>query len=111
MPQKNQEGENEDIGHIEEQLRLLLSEEVTSHSIDEQDRLILLLRLGLNSENCYTLTETSQALHLAPERIRQRQYFLLRRKIKNPLFFKLLRKYALGRKLPPGFELHNLPEE
>jgi DNA-directed RNA polymerase sigma subunit (sigma70/sigma32) len=109
MTQENPQTEDEDGEDIKKQLRSILAEEVASHSIDEQDMLLLSLRLGLNSEECYTLAETSRALHTSSERVRQRQYFLLRRKIKNPLFFKLLKAYALGRRLPPGFEPHNLP--
>ncbi|SRR6266568_3651540 len=109
MSQENPQTENEDGEDIKKQLLSILAEEVASHSIDEQDMLLLSLRLGLNSEKCYTLAEISHVLHMSSERIRQRQYFLLRRKIKNPWFFKLLKVYALSRKLPPGFEPRNLP--
>lgn len=104
MSQEKPSIEDADSDVIRKQLYTILSEEVEAHTISEQDRLILSLRLGLQSEKYYTLIQVGEALHMLPERVRQRQYFLLRRKIKNPSFFKLLKIYALSRKLPPGFD-------
>lgn len=92
---------------LQKQLHVFLREQVASHLIEEQDMFILSLRLGLNREKCSTLIETGHVLHLSPECVRQRQHFLLRRKIKSPLFFQLLKAYAHTRKLPPGFAKDN----
>lgn len=98
---------DEDEEEVKNQLRSILHEEVVSGSINEQDMLILFLRLGLHGDRPYTLAETGQALYILAERVRQRQYFLLHRKIKNPQFFQLLKIYARYRRLPPGLELHD----
>lgn len=92
---------------IEELQRLLhdLLEAAVPQYITEQDAMLLALRLGLKSEKCYTLVQTGQILHLSPERIRQRQHFLLRRRLKHTLFLAHLKAYAQRRKLPPGFNL------
>lgn len=107
MTQEQIQAEGKSCEVLQKQLSTFLNEQVASHSIEEQDRLILALRLGLDGEKCLTLVETGRALDISPERVRQRQHFLLRRKIKNALFFQLLSAYARVKRLPPGFEKDN----
>ncbi|HEU5377306.1 MAG TPA: hypothetical protein VFV38_17900 [Ktedonobacteraceae bacterium] len=83
-------------------LRVFLRERVAAHLLDEQDERILLLRLGLEDNHCYTLNETAAILEKSPETIRRRQYLTLRRAIKDIHFFKLFREYASVVPLPKG---------
>ncbi|HEY1353268.1 MAG TPA: hypothetical protein VGF67_26965 [Ktedonobacteraceae bacterium] len=93
------------VEYIQERCRLLrvfLQERVAARLLDEQDERILVLRLGLDDNRCYTLNETAALLQKSPETIRRRQYLTLRRAIKDIQFFKLFRDYARVVPLPRG---------
>jgi DNA-directed RNA polymerase sigma subunit (sigma70/sigma32) len=100
----SQEMPKTDEEHIRMQLYALLIEELTFHVIEDSDVMLLSLRLGLLDGKCRTLAETGEVLRMSAERIRQRQYLLVRRRMKNTQFLTLLQAYARYRKLPPGFE-------
>jgi hypothetical protein len=95
------------IATLRSELKVLILEAALQQHIDEIDVLLLTLRLGLENEKCATLTEISSILHRSPEYIRQRQYLILRRKIRNPRFFQKLEAYDLLVRLPRGIVSRN----
>jgi len=109
MSREGSQVEDEGVEDLRNQLKSFLSDQVKSAVITERDMMILSLRLGLNDKKCYTLIESSRILSISPECIRQRQHLLLRRKIKDPLFFKLLGRYSQLKRLPRGCELYYPP--
>jgi hypothetical protein len=88
--------------HLRRQLITLLRESVTNNRLEEQDVCILSLRMGLEDGTCYSLNATAHMLHKSPEAIRRRQYFVLKKNMRDLRFFKLLRDYAHLVKLPRG---------
>jgi len=95
------------IAALRHELRELILESARQQHINKTDVLLLTLRLGLENEQCATLTEVSTILGRSPEYVRQRQYLILRRKIRNPRFFQTLEVYDLLVKLPRGIIARN----
>jgi DNA-directed RNA polymerase sigma subunit (sigma70/sigma32) len=94
--------ETNTVADLRMQLKLLMREQVEANVIDERDARLLSLRLGLENGTCYTLIEASKVMDISPEYLRQRQHMALRKKIRNPQFFKLLMRYSRLVKLPRG---------
>jgi DNA-directed RNA polymerase sigma subunit (sigma70/sigma32) len=90
------------VTDVRRQLEVMIRTEVAAHLLDEQDARILSLRMGLEDGRCATLNEVSQKLHISPEKIRQRQYLVLKEHVKDLRFFKLLKEYAHLVRLPRG---------
>jgi len=95
------------LSALRSELKALILELALQQHINETAVLLLTLRLGLENERCATLTEISRILHRSPEYVRQRQYVILRRKIRNPLFFQMLEAYDLLVRLPRGIVSRN----
>lgn len=93
----------EKIVELRQELSMLIQEMVTAHSIEEKEAKVLLLRLGIIGGTCATLKKTGQILNTSPEWVRQRQFFLMKRKIKNTRFFSKLHEYGTFVHLPKGF--------
>jgi DNA-directed RNA polymerase sigma subunit (sigma70/sigma32) len=87
---------------LRQELASLLQEQVHAHCIDEREALLLSLRLGLIDGECFTLQKVGDLLHISPEWVRQRQYFLLKKKIKDPYFSLKLKEYSHLTALPRG---------
>lgn len=109
MLDMGQEHENQVFSSVQErvltlrqELSALIQEEVVTQRIDRREALLLSLRLGLIDGECTTLQKTGEILQISPEWIRQRQYFLLKRKVNNPAFFAKLKEYRYLVRLPKG---------
>lgn len=90
------------VAMLRQELSLLIREQVNAHCIDEREALLLSLRLGLLDGTCATLQKIGEMLNLSPEWVRQRQYFLLKKKITDPHFFARLKEYSRLFHLPRG---------
>ncbi|GHO59992.1 hypothetical protein [Ktedonobacter robiniae] len=98
--------EDESTAEIRKHLSELINHQVHNHILNEQDALLLSLRLGLHDGKCYTLAEISLTTNTSRESLRQRQHLALQRKIKDPAFFRLLEHYSQRVKLPRGVHHH-----
>jgi DNA-directed RNA polymerase sigma subunit (sigma70/sigma32) len=94
------------VSDLRRLLLAVLNRQVALHILETRDVHLLTLCLGLSDGRCRTLKEIGQEMHNSPECIRQKQHFLLSKKIKEPLFFQLLEEYSHHVKLPRGIRYH-----
>lgn len=102
QPSNQASSEEQSIESLGGRLRAMLDILVMEKRLTEQDKRILLLRLGLEDGKYHTLNEVGAILCKSPEAIRSRQYIVLKRNTRDLSFFKLLRDYARIVKLPRG---------
>jgi DNA-directed RNA polymerase sigma subunit (sigma70/sigma32) len=102
QPSNHTSFEEQSVEPLSNELRAMLDALVAEKRLSEQDKRILLLRLGLEGDKCHTLIEVATILDKSPELVRSRQYLALRRNTRDLRFFKLLKEYAHLVKLPRG---------